>query len=144
MERFFTLSHLTREQLHELYREAIRVGELLIEYDRPGEKGHCELPLPEDAILGYIAPGEENHLVYHRDFDDFPDATTLVFPLAGQLFLTAYIDLDNSLLDGLVAKYGLTEWWQMEGDERKRYPFAEFYTTPRGSGTIAFTRKIPS
>lgn len=128
MERFFSLAHLTVDQLHELYRDACKVGKLLVEYDKPREEGYYEIPLPEDVILGNIGTGNHNHLVFHEDFDDFPDATTVVFPLAGHLFMTAYIDIDNTRLDWFVKKYGLDEWWQMEGEERKYYPFSKFYT----------------
>jgi UDP-N-acetylmuramoylalanine-D-glutamate ligase len=91
-----------------------------------------------------IGPGERNHLVFHDNFEDFPDATTVVFKLQGQLYMTAYIDIDNALLDRFVKKYGLDDWWQMEGDTRQHYPFSEFYTTGAGNGTIARIPNIPS
>jgi hypothetical protein len=127
MEQFFSLGYLTREQLRELYRDACKVGKLLIEYDRPDREGHYEMPLPEAMILDNIAPGDDNYLVYHLSFEDFPDATTVAFPLRGQLFMTAYIDFDNALPGRFAEKYGLDEWWQMEGDQRKYYPFSEFH-----------------
>jgi hypothetical protein len=43
MERFFPLKHLTVEQLRDLYRDACKVGKLLIEYDKPGMEGHYEI-----------------------------------------------------------------------------------------------------
>ena len=133
MERFFSLKHLTGEQLRDLYREAVGVGTLLVEYDRPGDSGHYDVRLPEDDILQNIRPGEGNHIVYHKDSEDFPDAVTVVFPMVEHPFITVYVDFDNSLLDRFAAKYALAEWWQMEGDKQQAYPFAAFYTTPEYS-----------
>jgi hypothetical protein len=128
MERFFPLNHLTVEQLHDLYRDACKVGKLLVEYDQPGAEGHYEVNLPEDEILKNISSESQNYLVFHENFENEPDATTVAFPLSGHPFTTAYIDIDNARLDWFVKKYSLTEWWQMEGGERKYYPFAKFYT----------------
>jgi len=144
MERFFSLEHLTVERLRDLCRDALRVGKLVVEYDRPMEEGHYEMTLPEETILANICVGNRNHLVYQENLEGFPDATTVSFPLAGQLYMTAYIDIDNSLLGGLVEKYGLDEWWQMEGAEKRHYPFSEFYTTGPKDGTIARMPRIPS
>jgi hypothetical protein len=128
MERFFPLKHLTVEQLRDLYRDACKVGKLLVEYDQPGVEGHYEVNLPEDEIPKNISGESQNYLVFHEDFEDEPDATTLAFPLSEHPFTTAYIDIDNARLDWFVKKYGLTEWWQMEGSERKQYLFTRFYT----------------
>ena len=136
MERFFSLKHLSRERLHELYREAVGVGTRLVEYDRPGVSGHYDVQLPEEDILRNIRPGDENYLVYHKGCEDFPDASSVVFPLAEHPYITVYVDFDNSLLDGFAAKYALGEWWQMEGDRQQTYPFSEFYTTPDYSWKI--------
>ena len=133
MERFFQLKYLTQEQLHDLYREAASVGTLLVEYDRPGEKGNYDVRLPEEDILRNIRPGDANYIVYHKDFGDFPDATTVVFPMAEHPYITVYVDFDNSLLDRFAAKYGLDEWRQREGDKDGVYPFADFHTTPEYS-----------
>jgi hypothetical protein len=123
LERFFSLKHLTQEQLHELYRDARSVGKLLIEYDKPGQKGHGKITMPEEMILENIVPSDGNSLVYHENFEGFPDATTVVFPMARRPFTTVYIDFDNSRLDWFAEKYGLTEWWQKEGAEEIHYPY---------------------
>lgn len=128
MERFFPLNHLTVEQLRDLYRDACKVGKLLVEYDQPGAEGYYEVNLPEGEILKNISGASQNYLVFHEDFEDEPDATTVAFPLSEHPFTTAYIDIDNARLDWLVKKYSLMQWWQMEGSERKQYPFAKFYT----------------
>jgi len=128
MERFFPLKHLTVEQLRDLYRDACKVGRLLIEYDKPGTEGHYEITLSDDEILKNISVECQNHFVFHEDFEDFPDATTVVFSLSQHPFTTAYIDIDNIRLDWFVKKYGLVEWWQMEGSEQKYYPFSKFST----------------
>ncbi|MEA4808671.1 hypothetical protein SDC9_32346 [bioreactor metagenome] len=128
MERFFPLKHLTVEQLRDLYRDACKVGRLLVEYDKPGEQEYKEITLPEDVILKNISGGNQNYIVFHEDFEGYPDATTVAFSLSEYPFTTAYIDIDNARLDWFAKKYGLAEWWQMEGDERKDYPFTRFYT----------------
>lgn len=127
MERFFPLGHLTTEQLRDLYRDVCQVGKLLVEYDQPGIEGHYEVNLPEDEILKNISGESQNYLVFHEDFEDCPDATTVAFPLSDHPFTTAYVDIGNARLDWFVEKYGLTEWWQMEGSERRHYPFSKFY-----------------
>lgn len=128
MERFFPLKHLTVDQLQELYRDARKVGKLLVEYDKPGTEGHYELTLSDEEILENISTECNNHFVFHENFEDDPDATTVAFPLSGYPFTTAYIDIDNTRLDWFVKKYGLTEWWQMEWNEKRYYPFTQFYT----------------
>ncbi|KAA6318258.1 hypothetical protein EZS27_031714 [termite gut metagenome] len=128
MERFFSLAHLTVEQLCELYRDARKVGKLIVEYDQPGVEGTYEIPLSDEVILKNISSKNQNYLVFHEDFEGYPDMTTISFALAEHPFTTVYIDIDNNRLDGFVKKYGLTEWWQMEGSERKHYPFTRFYT----------------
>ncbi len=120
MERFFSLSHLTLEQLRNLYLDARRVGTMLVEYDKPREEGHFELNLPETVILDNIAAGNENYIVFHEDFEDWPDATTIAFPLKNHPYTTAYIDLDNTVLTRFAEKYDLAEWWQMEGSRGQR------------------------
>lgn len=127
MERFFPLNHLAVEQLCDLFRDACKVGKLLVEYDQLGAEGHYEVNLPEDEILKNISIESHNYLVFHEAFEDEPDATTVAFSLSGHPFTTAYVDIDNARLDWFVKKYSLTEWWQMEGSERKHYPFAKFY-----------------
>ncbi len=128
MERFFSLKHLTIEQLRNLYRDACKVGKLLVEYDQPGVEGHYEVNLPDDEILKNISGESQNYLVFHEDFEDFPDATMVAFPLPQHPFTTAYIDIDNDQLSWFAKKYGLVEWWQMEGSEQKYYSFSKFYT----------------
>ena len=128
MERFFSLAHLTVEQLRNLYLDAAEVGKLLVEYDKPREEGHYDVTaLPESEILAGIAVGDDNYIVFHEDFEDWPDATTVAFPLTNHPYTTAYIDLDNTFLDFFAEKYRLAEWWQMEGSRRKYYLFSRFY-----------------
>ncbi len=127
MERFFPISHLTPEQLCNLYRDACEVGRRTIQYDKPLEQEYYEISLPDEVILKNIRGGNRSYIVFHRDFEDMPDATTVAFMLAEHPYTTAYINIDNSLLDYFAEKYGLNEWWQMEGDKRRHYPFSEFY-----------------
>ncbi len=129
MERFFSLAHLTVEQLRSLYLDAVEVGKLLVEYDKPREEGHYDVSsLPEDVILAGIAAGDDNYIVFHEDFEDWPDATTVAFYLKNHPYTTAYIDLDNTLLTRFAEKYDLAEWSQMEGSHIMYYPFSRFYT----------------
>jgi hypothetical protein len=78
--------------------------------------------------LENIASGDDNYLVFHEDFDDFPDAISVVFPLPDHSYMTVYVDMDNMYLDRFAEKYGLAEWRQREGHEDKYYPFSRFYT----------------
>lgn len=48
MERFFSLNHLTTEQLYSLYQDACNLGKLLAEYDKPGEQEYYTINLPEN------------------------------------------------------------------------------------------------
>ena len=74
MERFFPLKHLTVGQLRDLYRDACKVGKLLVEHDQPGVEGHYEINLPEDEILKNISDENQNYLVFHENFENKPDA----------------------------------------------------------------------
>ncbi len=128
MERFFSLNHLTEEQLHSLYHDACKVGKLLVEYDKPGEQEYYSVNLAENEILKNISSEGYNYLVFHEDFEGYPDAVTVAFSMTGYPFTTVYIDIDNARLDWFAKKCSLMEWWQMEGSERKHYTFSEFYT----------------
>ncbi len=130
MERFFLLKHLTVEQLRELYCDACKVGKLLVEYDQPGVEGHYEVNLSDDEILKNITAVSDNGFAYYEDHEDFADGVMLSFALIGKPFTTAYINIgiDNLRLDWFVRKYGLAQWWQVEGSERRQYPFTKFYT----------------
>lgn len=127
MERFFSLKHLTTDRLRDLYRDACKAGKLLVEYDKPGEKGDYDINLPEDEILKSISSDCQNYLVFHEDFEDWPDSVTLAFPLSEHPFMTAYIDFDNARLNWFVKKYGLNQWWHMVGNQRVYLPYSEFY-----------------
>lgn len=128
MERFFPLEHLTTGQLRRMYRDARKLGKLLIEYDQPGVEGHYELDLPEDQVLENISAESQNYLVFHENFENEPDATTVAFLLLKYPFTTVYVDIDNARLNWFVKKYSLMQWWQMKGSGQKYYPFARFYT----------------
>ncbi len=129
MERFFSLSHLTLEQLRELFSDGYEMGKLIIEYDRPFVQDYYEIVLPREEILKNICAKAHNYIVFHRDFEDMPNATTVAFPLTEHPNTTAYVEVDNTHLKELAEKYHLTEWWQMEGDKRVHYPFNMFYQT---------------
>jgi len=129
MERFFFLNHLTTEQLRELYLDASRVGRKSVHYARPIEQVFYEMTLPEEEIWRNIGVGNHCFIAFRQNFDDCEDATTVGFPMAEHPFVTVYIDIDNSLLDRFAKKYYLEEWWQMEGEKSRYYPFSEFYRT---------------
>jgi hypothetical protein len=129
MERFFSLSHLTQDQLRDLYLDACKVGSRVINYAKQTEQEYYEISLPDEVVLKNIRVGNHSYAVFRRSFDGMPDATTVAFPLAEHPYVTVYIDIDNSLFDRFAAKYGLNEWWQMEGGKRRDYPLSEFYRT---------------
>jgi hypothetical protein len=129
MERFFSLSHLTRERLHDLYRDACKVGRRDIYYAKQIEQEYYWITLPEGEILRNIRSGNSNYVLFRQNTGDYEDATTVAFPLAEHPYVTVYIDIDNSLFDRFAEKYGLDEWWQMEGGKRRDYPLSEFYRT---------------
>jgi hypothetical protein len=109
MERFYPLFDFTTERLRELFTDACKVGALLVEYDKPGEEGHYEIPnFPMEEILSNISSDcHTNYFVLMKDHEDCPDGLRIGMPLLKPLYATAYVDFDCSHLDWFVDKYGL-------------------------------------
>ncbi len=104
MERFFPLTHLCIEQLRDLFREASRVGRVVVVSDPFFRQDYYEMTLPETTILQQINPKRHNHLIYHKDFEGMPDGLTIGFPMDDP-FTTAYVELDNAHLKEIATKY---------------------------------------
>ncbi len=69
MERFFPLSHLTTEQLCDMYRDACKVGSKTVRYDKPLEQEYYDISLPDEVILQNIRGGYKSYIVYHQNFE---------------------------------------------------------------------------
>lgn len=128
MERIFLLDHLSTQQLHDLYKEARKVGTQIIEYDEPGIEGYKEIVLPEKMILENINSKNYNYMVYHEGLVDEKDCITISLDLTGYSFIHVYIEMDLSYLKQFVKNYSLNVWRQDENGKMVEHPFSKFYS----------------
>lgn len=128
MERFFSLDHLSAQRLHNLYKEAYKVGKRIIEYDEEGVEGHKEISLSEKMILENISPKNHNYLVYQEGMDDDVDCIRIGFGLTDYSFIHVYIEMEHSHLKQFAKDYSLDIWRQNENGKMVEHPFNEFYS----------------
>ena len=121
-ERFYSIEHLTTEQLRELYTTYISYGwkdaeyyELMSEGVKPPELSDGEI------IMGIDARHEHNYFVVMIDCEGEEDGIMIGLGMAYHPDFAVYLHLPLSLIDELVAKYGL-----ITKEEAKDYTINEF------------------
>ncbi len=108
MEIFYDLALLDAATLRELYLEARALGDAFVEYDNPDDlEEHLTRDFPLESMLENIRPREDNSFAFVSRLADLPDFITIGLPLPAFPFMTAYVELDTSLLVDFVKKYSL-------------------------------------
>lgn len=107
IEQFYSIEHLTTEQLRELWSSYRDRGWVDFEYHKL-MYGVKPPELVDDVILSNIhAENLHNYFVYMQGIEDEQDGVMIGFGLTNYPDFGAYLHLDESLLDGIVKKYGL-------------------------------------
>ncbi len=109
MEVFYSLAGLDTKSLRELYLEARGLGYHFVEYDKPGEiDNFYQIPdFPLQIILDNIWVTDYNIFCVVLDIKDPDYGITVGFYLRSFPYTTAYVRMDNSLLERFVKKYRL-------------------------------------
>jgi hypothetical protein len=107
-EDFYSLEHLTTEQLRELFSSYRKSGWVDTEYYRL-TSGPDMPPIPTDEqILSEIdAKNEHNYFVFMLDHDDESDGVMIGFGLSHHSDFAVYLHLPAQMLTELVQKYDL-------------------------------------
>lgn len=108
VEKFYDIGELTTEQLRELFRTYHSRGWVDFEYYDLMPEGLTLPQLPDELILHNInGDNEMNLFVYMLDHEDEQDGIMIGFGLTEYPDFAAYLHLDKSLLDEIVARYDL-------------------------------------
>ena len=110
MERFYSIEHLSTEQLRDLFSSYHQQGWEDYEYCRLSPKGIKPNKLSNEEILSNMdAANKHNYFVYMFGHEDEQDGIMIGFDLTNYPLFGAYLHLDKGLLDEIVEKYGLIE-----------------------------------
>jgi len=103
-ERFYSISHLSTEQLRELFNTYRSQGWVDCEYDK-----QSDAPELSDAeiLLNIEAGNDDNYCVFMLDHEDEEDGVMIGFRMSYHSELSAYLHLPPELLDEIVNKYSL-------------------------------------
>ena len=108
MERFYSIEYLSTRQLRELYSCYRGNGWVDYEYYELMPEGVAPKELSDEEILFNIdASNENNFFVYMIDHENEQDGIMVSLGLTDYPTFGAYLHLNKSLLNEIVAKYSL-------------------------------------
>lgn len=118
-ERFYDITHLTTDELRELFTSYRKLGWIDFEALRPEDTS----PVLSDAeiILNIQAGNEKNYFVFMLDHEDEEDGIMIGFGLTYHEDFSAYLHLPQIYLNALIGKYNLSE-----PKEAKNYTVTEY------------------
>lgn len=115
-ERFYSIDHLTTEQLRELYALYAGYGwtdtefyKLVPEYIKRPKLS------PAEIILNIDVGHEHNYFVLMTGCEGEEDGIMVGFGLSGYPDFAAYLHLPESLLEELAIKYNLDNYKEVKG-----------------------------
>lgn len=107
-EVFYDMSHLTTDELRELFTSYRRLGWIDYEYEVLDENLPQIEPLSDaEIILNIQADNEKNYLVFMLNHEDEEDGVMIGFGLNYHEDFSAYLHLPPKYLKELIEKYGL-------------------------------------
>ena len=108
IEQFYSISHLTTEQLRELFTTYCKYGWIDYEYEAFDE---CNPPiqalLNAEIILNIQAGSEKNYFVFMLDHENEEDGVMISFGLTYYEDFSAFLHLPPKYLKELIEKYSL-------------------------------------
>jgi hypothetical protein len=129
-ERFYSISHLSTEQLRELYTSYRPYGWVDADYYELIPEGVHPPKLSDAEILFNMdAKDEHNYLVFMLDHEDEADGVMIGFGMSDYSDFAVYLHLPPELLNELVEKYALrpvdekedSTWEKHLANERLKY-----------------------
>ncbi len=107
-EIFYDMSHLTTDELRELFTSYRKLGWIDYEYEVLDES-HPPIQTLSDAevILNIQAGDERNYFVFMLNHEDEEDGVMIGFGLNYQEYFSAYLHLSPKYLKELIEKYAL-------------------------------------
>jgi hypothetical protein len=107
-EAFYDMSHLSTDELRELFTSYRKQGWIDYEYEVPGEDNLSIQPLADaEIILNIQAGNEKNYFVFMLDHEDEEDGVMIGFGLTYYEDFSAYLHLSPKYLKELIEKYAL-------------------------------------
>lgn len=108
VEVFYDISHLSTDELRELFTSYRRLGWVDYEYEVLDENlPPIERLSDAEIILNIQADNENNHFVFMLNHEDEKDGVMIGFGLNYQEDFSAYLHLSPKYLKELIEKYGL-------------------------------------
>ena len=108
VERFYSIGHLSMEQLRELYLTYREHGWVDAQYHKLMPAGVHPPKLSVAEILFNIdAEHEHNYFVFMLDHEDEEDGVMIGFGMSCHSDFSVYLHLPPELLDEIVEKYSL-------------------------------------
>ena len=108
VEQFYSIKHLTTEQLRELFSSYRNRGWVDYDYYQLMPEGVTPPKLSDEEIMFNMdGANPHNYFVFMRGLEDEKDGIMVGFGLTDHPSFGAYLHLDESLLDEVVKKYGL-------------------------------------
>lgn len=107
-EVFYDMSHLTTDELRELFTSYRKLGWIDYEYEFLDESNTPIQFLPDaEIILNIQAGNEKNYFVFMLDHEDEEDGVMIGFGLNYHEDFSAYLHLAPKYLKELIEKYAL-------------------------------------
>ena len=107
MERFYSIEHLSTGELKELFSSYRDGGWVDFDFYNLQAEGVTPPMLHEEILRNINAANKHNYFVYMLDHEGEKDGIMIGFGLSEYPTFAAYLHLDKSLLDEIVAKYNL-------------------------------------
>ncbi|MDD3062974.1 MAG: hypothetical protein PHG27_07240 [Massilibacteroides sp.] len=108
IEQFYSIKHLSTEQLRELFSSYRSQGWVDYDYYKLMPEGVTPPQLTDEEILFNMdGTNTHNYFVFMQGMEDEKDGIMIGFGLTDYPLLGAFLHLDESLLDEIVNKYGL-------------------------------------
>lgn len=122
IEQFYSIDHLTTDQLRELYRTYRPSGWVDYEYYDRMIEGVTPPNLSDNEIMFNMdAASNKNYFVYMEGMEEEDDGIMIGFGLTDSPSYGAYLHLEKKLLDEIIEKYDLKE----KNGGREWFPFGK-------------------
>ncbi len=108
IEQFYSIKHLSTEQLRELFSSYRNQGWVDYDYYKLMPKGVTPPELSDEEIMFNMDEANpHNYFVFMQGMEDEKDGIMIGFGLTDYPSFGAYLHLDEGLLDEIVEKYKL-------------------------------------
>lgn len=122
-EVFYDMTHLSTDELRELFTSYRKLGWIDYEYEMLDENNPSITPLSDaDIILNIQADNEKNYFVFMLNHEDEEDGVMIGFGLDYHQYFSAYLHLSPKYLKELIDKYRLVS----KATEAQRLTVEEF------------------